>query len=51
MGGNGGDQVALAHAGSAGNTQLAGKSLQLGELEAGKAAALGGCGLTIGSRR
>ena len=43
VGGNGGDQITLAHAGTAGDTQLAGEGLELGELEAGKAAALGGC--------
>ena len=43
VGGNGRDQITLAHAGTAGNPQLAGKGLELGELEACKAAALGGC--------
>jgi hypothetical protein len=51
MGGNGGYQVTLTHAGSAGDTQLAGEGLQLGELKAGKAAALGGCCRQLGSRR
>src|SRR6478735_2403667 len=43
VGGDGRDQVPLAHAGAAGDTELAGEGLQLGELKAGKAAALGGC--------
>jgi hypothetical protein len=51
MGRNGSYQIALSHAGTTGNTELAGEDLQLGELEAGKAAALGRCSRRrLGSR-
>ncbi|MFC5132897.1 hypothetical protein, partial [Paeniglutamicibacter kerguelensis] len=41
MAGNRGDKIALAHPGSAGDTQLGRKRLQLCKLKAGKSAALG----------